>query len=173
MYRGEEVSTLAANPDDSLDLESEESEPLPSHIPAEYHDFANVFSKKKADKLPARRPYNHCINIEPGTTPPYGPVYRLSEVEMKALQHFLQEFEAKGFIRSSQSPAGAPVLFAKKTDGSLPLCVDYRGLNNITRKDRYPLPRIDNLLGRLCRAVIFSKMDLRRGAGYNLIHRCG
>ena len=71
----------------------------------------------------------------------------------------------KGFIRPSNSPAGAPILFAKKKDGSLRLCVDYRGLNRITRKNRYPLPLINDLLDRLKTAKIFTKLDLR--AGYN------
>lgn len=143
------------------------SDVLPEHIPSCYHDFADVFSKAKADELPPRRSYDHAVELEPGSTVPYGRIYRLSEVELKALREFLDEYLAKGFIRPSKSPGGAPVLFIKKKDGSLRLCVDYRGLNNITKKDRYPLPRIDELLDRLCRAYIFTKLDLR--SGYNLV----
>src|SRR6201999_3910775 len=144
-----------------------DTEDLPAHIPACYHDYADVFSKAKADVLPVHRSYDHTIELEPNTTVPYGPIYRLSEVELAALRDFLDEYQAKGFIRPSKSPAGAPILFVKKKDGSLRLCVDYRGLNAITRKDRYPLPRIDELLDRLRSGYIFSKLDLR--SGYNLI----
>ena len=142
-------------------------ETIPEHIPSCYHDFADVFSKAKADELPPRREYDHAVELEPGSSIPYGRIYRLSEVELKALREFLDEYLAKGFIRPSKSPGGAPVLFIKKKDGSLRLCVDYRGLNNITTKDRYPLPRIDELLDRLCSAYIFTKLDLR--SGYNLV----
>ena len=147
-----------------------DTEDLPAHIPACYHDYADVFSKAKADVLPVHRSYDHTIELEPNTTVPYGPIYRLSEVELAALRDFLDEYQAKGFIRPSKSPAGAPILFVKKKDGSLRLCVDYRGLNAITRKDRYPLPRIDELLDRLRSGYIFSKLDLR--SGYNLIRMC-
>jgi hypothetical protein len=138
-----------------------------SHIPACYHDFADVFSKAKANVLPPHRPYDHTIDLEPESTIPYGPIYRLSEIELAALRDFIEEYTAKGFIRPSKSPAGAPILFVKKKDGSLRLCVDYRSLNKITRKDRYPLPRIDELLDRLRSAYIFTKLDLR--SGYNLV----
>lgn len=132
-------------------------------IPSDYHDYADVFSKARAHRLPPSRPYDHQIHLQPGTTPPYGPVYRLSELELESLREFIDENLAKGFIRPSTSPAGAPILFAKKKDGSLRLCVDFRGINNITVKDRYPLPRIDNLLDRLSRAKWFTKIDLRNG----------
>lgn len=87
------------------------------------------------------------------------------ETELTSLREYLDEMLGKGFIRSSNSPAGAPILFVKKKDGSLRLCVDYRGLNKITRKDRYPLPLNPNLLDQLSRAKIFTKIDLR--TGYN------
>jgi hypothetical protein len=102
----------------------DELDPL-AHIPSCYHDFSDVFSKAKADILPPHRPYDHTIDIEPGATVPYGPIYRLSEVELATLHKFIDEYLQKGFIRPSKSPAGAPVLFIKKKDGSLRLCVDY------------------------------------------------
>jgi hypothetical protein len=154
------TATESVGDDTSEDL-------IPDHIPSCYHDFADVFSKAKADILPPHRSYDHAIDLEPGASIPYGRIYRLSEVELKALKEFLDEYLAKGFIRPSISPGGAPVLFIKKKDGSLRLCVDYRGLNNITTKDRYPLPRIDELLDRLGKAYIYTKLDLR--SGYNLI----
>ena len=112
----------------------------------EYHDYLDVFSKIKADQLPEHRPYDHSIVLEDGETPPMGPIYSLSEVELTTLWEFIQENLQKGYIHPSKSPCGTPVLFDKKKDGSLRICVDYQGLNKLTRKDRYPLPLISDLL---------------------------
>ena len=136
-------------------------------LPKAYHEYLDVFSKKEADTLPPHRPYDHRIELEEGTQPPFGPIYKLSESELTALREYLEENLKKGFIRPSNSPAGAPILFVKKKDGSLRLCVDYRGLNRITKKDRYPLPLIDSLLDRMRKARYFTKIDLR--GAYNLI----
>ena len=154
-------------PSDVFDDDDDSPESFPEHIPDVYADFADVFSKRLANTLPPRRPYDHKIDLDPGTTAPYGPLYKQSEAELKLIKEFINEYLAKGFIRPSQSPAGSPIVFAKKKDGSLRLCVDYRGLNKVTKKCRYPLPRIDELLDRLSRAKIFSKIDLR--SGYNLV----
>ena len=144
-----------------------ENADLISKVPAPYHAYLDVFSKIKATTLPPRRPYDHKIDLEDGTTPPFGPIYSLSEVEQLALKQFIDENLASGLIRSSQSSAGAPILFIKKKDGSLRLAVDYRGLNRITKKDRYPLPLIPDLLDRLRSAKTFTKIDLR--GAYNLV----
>src|SRR5438045_7196506 len=87
--------------------------------------------------------------------------YNMSPAELRALHEYLKEALVKGWIRESQSPAGAPILFVPKKSGELRLCVDYRGLNAITIKNRYPLPLISELLDRLNGSVIFSKIDLR------------
>jgi hypothetical protein len=84
----------------------------------------------------------------------------LSEPELVALRTYIDENLANGFIRHSKSPAGAPILFVKKKDGSLRLCVDYRGLNRVTIRNRYPLPLIPELLDRLRTGMVFSKIDL-------------
>lgn len=144
-------------------LTPEEQRLFDEKVPVEYHDFADVFSKQVADDLPPHRPYDHAIDLEEGTTPPHGPVYSMSELELKSLREYLEEMLGKGYIRSSNSPAGAPVLFARKKDGSLRLCVDYRGLNKITKKNRYPLPLIGTLLDQLRTAKVFTKIDLRWG----------
>ena len=136
-------------------------------LPEKYKDFADVFEKKKAEILPEHRPYDCAIELEDGTTPPFGPIYGLTETESKALYEYLQDNLQTGFIRHSTSPAGAPILFVKKKDGSLRLCVDYRGLNRITKKNRYPLPLIPSLLDQLRTAGRFSKIDLR--GAYNLV----
>ena len=101
-------------------------------LPTEYNDFAHIFSEVASEKLPPHRPYDHSIPLLPDTTPPYGPIYSLSELELGALKEYIDSNLAKGYIKPSTSPAGAPILFVKKKDGSLRLCVDYRGLNNIT-----------------------------------------
>ena len=136
-------------------------------IPAPYHLFLDVFSKSQADQLPAHRTYDHRIPLLPDTTPPFGPIYSLSDTERKALQQYREENLSRGFIVPSESPAASPILFVKKKDGSLRLCVDYRRLNSITVKNRYPLPLISDLLDRLKHASVFSKIDLR--GAYNLL----
>ncbi|SOV05551.1 uncharacterized protein UDID_18456 [Ustilago sp. UG-2017a] len=105
---------------------------LPDIIPQEYHQYLDVFSRVKADKLLPHRTYDHQIPLEEGKSPPFGPIYSLSEHELKTLREYLEENLAKGFISPSDSPAASPILFVKKKDGSLRLCVDYRGLNRIT-----------------------------------------
>ena len=87
----------------------------------------------------------------------------MESVELKELKSQLQELLDKGFVRPSISPWGAPVLFVKKKDGTLRLCIDYRRLNQATIKNKYPLPRIDDLFDQLQGASVFSKIDLRSG----------
>jgi len=130
-------------------------------LPEELKEFADVFSKQNADILPEHRPYDHSIELIDNQQPPWGPIYSFSEDELKTLREHLNENIAKGFIVPSKSPCDAPVLFVKKKDGSLRLCVDYRGLNNITKKNRYPLPLINDLLDRLGKAKYFTALDLR------------
>ena len=143
------------------DLHHAELNSLRSQIPPKYHDYLDVFSKSKADRLPDHNSqFDHHINIEEGKTPPLGLIYNTSEVEAEALWEFLKENLDHGFICQSQSLCGGPVLFVKKKDGLLYLCVDWHSLNSITRKDQYPLPLIPNLLDCLCKSTIFTKIDL-------------
>lgn len=119
-------------------------------IPQEYRDLAEVFSEKKANKLPSHRGrLDHSITLEEGFKPAYGPIYNLSETELSVLKSYIEEYLAKGYIRPSTSPFGASVLFVKKKDGSRRLCVDYRALNRMTVKNRCPLPLITELLDRV------------------------
>ena len=129
-------------------------------LPA-YDDFKDVFSEDAAGILPETSEYDHAIDVAGGEQPPFGPLYSLSEKELSVLRQYLDSSLKKGWIRESQSPAGAPILFTPKEDGTLRLCVDYRGLNKITVKNRYPLPRIDEMLDRLSNSQIFTKIDLR------------
>jgi hypothetical protein len=134
-------------------------------VPDQYEDYADVFSEAKADELPELGRQVHAIDTG-DEDPPYGPVYNLSEKELVVLREYLESSEKKGWIKRSVSPAGSPVIFVPKKDGSLRLCVDYRGLNRITRKNRHPLPLISETLDRLRDAKIFTKLDLR-----NAYHR--
>jgi len=138
-----------------------------SRVPSDYHEFVDVFDKGKASQLPPHRPYDLKIDLEEGSAPPLGTIYPLSPVELEALRKFLDENIATGLLCSSSSPHGAPVLFVKKKDGSLRLCVDFRGLNQITKKDQYPLPLISDLLESPSHAKIYMKIDLR--SAYHLI----
>ena len=96
-----------------------------SKIPLEYHEFLDVFSGERANQLPPYRSYNLRINLEEGSKPTYGPIYSLSLTEQSALQDFLDEHLHNGFIQLAKSPWGSPVLFVKKKDGGLRLCVDF------------------------------------------------
>ena len=130
-------------------------------IPTEYSDFSDVFSEEKASILPEATELNqHAIELQEGQQPPYGPIYSLGPVELEMLKTYIKTNLANGFIRPSKSPAGALILFVGKPDGSLRLCVDYRGLNNLTIKNQYPLPLIGESLDRLGRAKRFTQLDL-------------
>ena len=107
-----------------------------------YKEYQDVFEKKNADMLPQHRPYDYGIDLQEGTQPPFGPIYSLSQNELIALREYLNENLAKNFIRHSKSSARAHIFFVKKKDGSLRMCMDYRGLNKITVKNRYPHPLI-------------------------------
>jgi hypothetical protein len=126
-------------------------------------EFSDVFPDDLPKGLPPKRAVDHKIELEPGQVPPNRPTYRMSQPEMDELKKQLAELMEKGFITESKSPYGAPVLFVKKKDGTLRMCIDYRALNKITIKNKYPLPRIDELLDRLLGAKYFSKIDLRSG----------
>lgn len=157
----EHIATICSFNAVTVDGEEEDViAPNPIDVPLPYRDYLDVFSEVEANKLPEHRSFDHRIPLIPGTTPPYGPIYSLSATEQKALANYIQENLDKGFITPSESPASSPILFVKKKDGSLRLCVDYRELNKITIKNRYPLPLIDSLIDQLKLAKIFSKIDL-------------
>ncbi|KAL0386526.1 UNVERIFIED_CONTAM: Retrovirus-related Pol polyprotein from transposon [Sesamum latifolium] len=125
-------------------------------------EFSDVFSEELPG-LPPHREVDFEIETIPGAAPISIAPYRMAPSELKELKKQLEELLDKGFIRPSISPWGAPVLFVKKKDGGMRLCIDYRQLNRITIKNKYPLPRIDDLLDQLKGATVFSKIDLRSG----------
>lgn len=127
-------------------------------------DYSDVFPEDLPKGLPPRRPIEHKINLVPGATPTFKNHYRLSPQDLDELKVHLNDLLDHGFIRAAHSPYGAPVLFAKKAgDVKRRLCIDYRDLNRITVKDKYPIPRVDELLDRLHGAKYFTKLDLRSG----------
>ncbi|XP_071906060.1 uncharacterized protein [Coffea arabica] len=125
-------------------------------------EFSDVFPEELTT-LPPEREVEFKIDLVPGTAPISKTPYRMAPAELKELKIQLQDLLEKGFVKESDSPWGAPLLFVKKKDGSLRLCIDYRGLNEVTIKNKYPLPLIDSLFDQLQGSVVFSKLDLRQG----------
>ncbi|GJT74255.1 putative reverse transcriptase domain-containing protein [Tanacetum coccineum] len=125
-------------------------------------EFLDVFPEDLPG-LPPVRQVEFQIDLIPGAAPVARTPYRLAPSEMQELSNQLQELADRGFIRPSTSPWGAPVLFVKKKDGSFRMCIDYRELNKLTIKNRYPLPRIDDLFNQLQGSSVYSKIDLRSG----------
>src|SRR5262249_54388297 len=123
--------------------------------------FRDVFEEARG--LPPEREVEHRIELTPGVNPPYSGIYQLAKPELNVLKEELTKLLAHARIEPSCSPFGAPILFVKKKDGTLRLCVDYRALNKATIKNRYALPRIDELLNQLHGAQVFSLIDLQSG----------
>ena len=126
-----------------------------SEVPPEYMDLKEVFNKTRASSLPPHRPYDCAIDLLPGTSPPRGRIFSLSAPETKAMEKYINDSLAAGLIRPSSSPAGAGFFFVEKKDKTLRPCIDYRGLNNITVKNRYPLPLISSAFELLQGATVF------------------
>ena len=139
--------------------------PQDPRVKALLDEYAEVF--KAIPGLPPVRPVDHTIPLQPGTRPVSRPMYRLSPKELEEVKRQVTDLMSKGMVRPSSSPWSAPILFVGKKDGTLRMCIDYRGLNAVTVKNRYPLPRIDDLLDKLRGARYFSSIDLQQG--YNQI----
>src|SRR5258708_33457820 len=136
-------------------------------IPVDYHEFHKAFSGTKANTPPPHQPYALQISLEEGAKPFHGLIYSLSPPELAALQEFLEEHTQYSFIHPTKSLWGSLVLFVKKKDGSLHLCIDFHTLNKVTEKDCYPLPLIMDLLNAPGPARIYLKIDLKHA--YHLI----
>jgi len=141
----------------------EDGEDIRIKILPEYRDYADIFSQAKIKALPEHSKYDDRINLIPEANLPDGPIYPLSKKELDALWDYIREMQEHGKIRRSSSPIGAPILFVPKPDGTLRLCVDYRGLNKITIKNKYPLALMSELRSWLGKATIFTKLDLKNG----------
>ena len=143
-----------------VDLEKDLSELTIEEIPI-VNEYLDVFGEVKG--VPHHRPVEFQINLIPGASPIIKKPYRMGPSELKELKNQLEELEGKGFIRPSNSCWGSPVVFVRKHDGTLRMCIDYRELNKVTIKNKYPLPRIDDLFDQLSEAKIFSRLDLASG----------
>ncbi|MBW0488334.1 hypothetical protein O181_028049 [Austropuccinia psidii MF-1] len=159
------------NKDNKLEHLDEEEEPeeietVLSVVPPAYHQYLDVFSKLKAEKLPPHCACDHHIKLEV-LLPSVGAIYVLSNQESEKLWAYISENVEKGLIRPSSSSTGAPVLFVKKKDGGLCLCVEYHKVNAVTSKNRYPFPPMNQLLTLFNGSTIFSKIDLH--GSYNLL----
>ena len=124
-------------------------------------EYDILFQEPKG--LPPKKEIVHDINLQQDAPLPNIRMYRLSALENAEIKKQVQELLEKGFIRPSTSPCGSPIVLVRKKDGSWRMCIDYRALNKITMKNRYPLPRIDDLLDQLKEVVYFTKMDLHSG----------
>ncbi|GJP54766.1 hypothetical protein CLOM_g13812 [Closterium sp. NIES-68] len=138
------------------------SEP-PQNIKELLKEFQDILSYDLPNKLPPYRMHQHEIVEEPSSKPTFRAPYRLSPTQLADMKKQIEYLLAKGLIRPSTSPYGAPVLFTPKPYGSLRMCIDYRALNKQTITNKYPIPRIDDLLDQLRGATVFSKLDLRSG----------
>jgi hypothetical protein len=136
-------------------------EELKKKVPAKYHSEIEVFVKQEADKLRPHGPEDHEIRLPEGTIAPFARNYKpMSAQELEAVKKYLDEQLAKGFIRPSSSAAASPILLVRKPGGGIRVCVDYRALNEITIKNRYPIPLVTETLDRLSKAKVFSKFDI-------------
>ena len=138
-----------------------------SSVSVEYHNLGEVFNKSRATSLPPHRSYDCAINLIPGTSPPRGRLFSFSAPERFAMEKYIGESLAAGLIHPSSSPTGAGFFFVGKKDGSLCPCIDYRGLNEITVKNRYPIPLIFSAFATLQKARYFTKWDLQNA--YHLV----
>ncbi|EAQ89506.1 hypothetical protein CHGG_06125 [Chaetomium globosum CBS 148.51] len=136
------------------------AEDIKSRLPAEFHHHVEHFLPKNAETLPPHRHWDHKIELVPGKQAPYSKNRPFSPEELRCIKKWIDENLAKGWIRASSSPAAAPLLLAAKPGGGIRICQDYRGLNAVTIKNRYPLPLIRETLDSLCNAKFYTKLDV-------------
>jgi hypothetical protein len=141
-----------------------------SEVPV-INEFADVFREELLGMSPDRD-IEFVIELKPGTAPIYKTPYRITTVELAELKEHIKKLLQKSFMHPSSSPWGAPVIFVPKKDGTQRLCVDYHALNEVIVKNKYPLPRIDDLLDQLCGACVFSKIDLQLGYHQLKVREC-
>jgi hypothetical protein len=170
LARKNQIESIILASIDSTNSSISTSTTFNSHAQTVLHEFADVFPPQLPSQLPPQRDIDHRIDLTQSSPPTLRPVYRMSPAELDELKKQLDDLLAAGFIQPSKSPFGAPILFVKKKDGSIRMCMDYRDLNRITVKNRYPLPRVDELFDRLKGARHFSKIDLRSGYHQVRIH---
>ncbi len=129
-------------------------------LPSKYHDYLDVFDRAMADQLPPHRLYDHKIELIDEKTPPRSRLYHMSDYKLQKVKDYLIEHLNKSFISSSSVPYASLILFAEKKDDSLRFCVDYRKLNALTKRDRYPLPLIDETLARIQGSKDLTRLNI-------------
>lgn len=148
--------------DRTLEEDEDTAQLIKEKLPRAYESFRDVFSKTASDQLPPHRVYDHKISLEQPLPNHFSPLYRQSTAELLATKEYLMDNLNKGFIVNSDYPFASPILFVAKPGGGLRFCIDYRKLNELTRNDPYPIPRIDELISRVSKAKIFTKLDIRQ-----------
>ena len=155
-----EVAYLATLKEEGDDRSEE---PMPKEIEGVLEEFKDVMPPELPKRLPLRREEDHKIELESGARPPAMGPYMMAPPELEELRRQLKELLDAGFIQPSKAPYGVLVLFQKKHDGSLRMCIDYRALNKVAVKNKYPIPLIPDLFDQLGRTRYFTKLDLRSG----------
>ena len=158
---GKRAFSISVSTDDKNTL-------LEAGVPAFYHEFEKVFSKEMQSALPEHGPQDCAIDLLPNTEPPSSKLYPMSQDELQLLREYIEEMVMTGKIRPGKGHAGSPVFFVKEKTGKMCLVVDYRGLNAITIKDKYPIPLMTTLMEQVQESSWFTKLDLKNG--FNLIH---
>jgi len=131
-------------------------------VPQEYHGYLDVFEEEEKTKLPPHRPgVDLDIKLDEGQGLPVKKIYALSQDQLEELWNYIKQNEERGWIRETYSDGGSPIMFVKKKDGKLRLCVDYQALDYVTKKDRYRLPLIGGALDRLRTAEYYTKLDIK------------
>lgn len=132
-------------------------------VPEEYHEFLDVFSKKASDTLTPHSKYDHQIRLLEGYRHHgHSSLSKMSEAKLQFIKKYLEEHLKKGFIDASNAPCSSPIMLAAKPGGGIRFCVDYRKLNELTKKDAYPIPLIEETLAQLKNAKVFTKIDIRQ-----------
>ncbi len=154
----------ARNKPEDIDLQElsheEALKEVKAKLPSEYHDYLDVFDRAMTDQLPPHRPYDHKIELTGEETSPRSRLYHMSGYKLQKMKNYLIEHLNKSFISFSSAPYASLILFAEKKDGSLRFCVDYRKLNALIKRDRYPLPLIDETLARIQGSKYLTRLNI-------------
>jgi hypothetical protein len=151
-------------PEQVLEVKYKEDEELVRRrLPAQYSEFEPLFSRRDSDSLPEHKPtVDHKIDLTSENTLTFEPLRRMTDEQLSETKRYIVDNLHKGFIEPSNAPYAAPILFARKPNGGLRFCVDYRKLNELTKRDPYPIPLIDEMMARICKAKIFTKLDIQQ-----------
>jgi len=139
---------------------ADEDNPAQELVPPEYHDYLVLFSEQEAHILPSSQYIDHAIPLTKGAKPLFGRIHSMSDAKLREVRKWIDENPSKSFISASSSSTTSPILFVKKKDGSLHLCLDYRALNDITIKNHTLLPRIEETPNQIRGCKYFTRLDL-------------